>query len=895
MATYYFLNTDLDEDWSNSNNWWDAPSGGSSGYSPTSSDDVVIMGYLTTISSGTADVANMTIEANVQITATVSGTCTVQNFGYLGDGGTINGNVVCTTDGTIGLNNLGATINGNLTFYNNGSTENMGTIYVTGNLYLESNWTGSIESINVSFDAIYAYGYSGTTSNLTTGGNILYSNYPTLYFYDTNFTYDWNYLDAWWVDSGHTQKAAALPSSSQDVYVDSAILYDNSGTATAQDLFVISGSTVDINISVTGTATFNSGSIYGSIPASPAVSMSVSSLVVEDTSDIKGNATVNIGTSASFYDSSNNYGTINGSAYLYDTSSNYGTINGYVEFNGGYNQSTGVIGTAGATVNYPTNRNNYNSGTITGPITYGTYPIFYWYGGSGWNDINAWWTDSAHTTQASYIPDGLDDVVIENSYINMSTSVNNATVETSFGTGGYTFTVNGTITFNNGNLGDTYSAAVVSASVAVFNNSTYITSSSQLGVSNYAEFNDSSYNSGSIYNSNAVVFKDYSSNASGGTVSANAEFYNSSTNAGTISGNATVYSPHTAPFDSGGGNTGTVSGTISYSGYPSRTVYFNGAADGNWNNIANWWDDSSFTIQASYIPMGIISSDDVVISNTVSSNSYGTDPVVSLLTMNSGDIGITITVASAQFNDSSSCSGIITSSDAVGTITFTDLSGNNGTVSTLTGAIIFQDSSYNTGTATTGNGDINIYYPVVIPMGGTLSPGFGASVVYFNYPSYFNDSAGGSPSNDGDWNNSANWWLDSGNTVAAGSVPTETYPGVNVILQTSLGNPSGGTPTAYNLSCGSNSSLSMSGITVIVNGLATFENNGILYTSATITGDALFKDTSTCRGGVISGISTFTLTSAETMINNAYTGTYTGGIEFQYGKGVNGSSILGIV
>lgn len=893
MATYYFLNTDLDEDWSNSNNWWDAPSGGSNGYSPTSSDDVVIMGLLSTV-SGTASVANMIIESNVTLTATVSGTCTVQNFGYLGDGGTINGNVVCTTDGTIGLNNAGATINGNLTFYNNGSTENMGAVYVTGNLYLEANWTGSINSISVSFDAVYAYGYTGTTNNLTTTGDVLYSNYPTLYFYESgSATYNWNTLDGWWVDSGHTQKAAALPTSSQDVYVDSAIYFDSGSSAVAQDLFVTSNMvTFDISISVSGTATFNNGGNYGSNPFSPAVSMSVSSLVVEDTSAIQSNATVNIGTDASFYDTSTNNGTINGSTYLYNTSSNWGTINGYVTFNGGYNQSSGIIGSAGATVNYPTNRNNYNSGTITGPITYGTYPTFYWYGGSGWNDINAWWTDSGHTTQAAYVPESQDDVVIENSYMNTGATVNNATVEASFGTGGNTLTVNGTITFNNGNLGDTFSPAVVSASVAVFNNSTNITSGSQLTVSNYANFNDSSINYGTIYNTNAVSFIDSSSNASGATVSGNAEFYNSSTNAGTISGNATVYSPHAAPFDSGGGNTGTISGTISYSGYPPRTVYFNGAADANWNNIANWWDDSAFTTQSSYTPMGIVSVDTVIISSTVSSNSYGTDPIVSSLTMESGDIGISITIASAQFNNSSTCSGTLTSNDPVGTITFTDLSANNGNVTTLTGEIIFQDSSSNTGFATTGNGNININYPVVIPLGGTLSPGFGASVVYFNYPSYFNDVASGTF--DGNWNNSANWYLDSSNIISAGSTPTETYPGVNVTLQTPVTGSTGGTPTAYNLSL--SSTMYITNTTIIVNGLATFEQGAYLGSSSTITGNALFKNTGYNNGGTISGTVTFDLEAAEIMILNGYDGTYTGGnIEFLYGRGVNGSSILGIV
>lgn len=917
MATYYFLNTDLDEDWANPNNWYN-DAGGSSAANlvPTSSDDVVILSFLSQVTSGSADVTNMTIEANVTITATVSGTCTVQNFGYLGDGGYINGNVVCTTDGVIGLNNNGAYINGNLTFYNNGSTESSGAITVTSNLYLESNWTGSIYNITVSFNAVYSYGYTGTSTNISATSGNLYANYPALYFTSTD--YDWNNLNNnWYVDSGITQKAAALPSSSQDVYLTSNVYFNTGSPAEANNLYVDGNYDLDITVTVSGTATFSNGAEYGTGSGSPAVTLTVSSFVMEDYGSVKENATVTIsGDQAYFYDTSYNIGVISGNTSFYDSSSNAsgGTVSGDANFNNtsinygtaanahfydsSSNGSTGNV-TGTGTAYYPVNRNSFNSGTISF-VSYSGYPTFYWYGGNGnWDDPFAWWTDSGHTTQASYIPSSLDDVVIENSYVNISATVNSATVETNFFTSPYVLTVNGTITFNNGSLGDTYSPAVVSASVAVFNNSTEIrNSSSSLTTTDYVEFNDSSINYGSINSTNPVIFRDSSSNASGGYVTNNADFYDTSTNAGTINGNATVYSPHPAPFDSNGGNTGTVSGTISYSGYSARTVYYGGSTNGDWATLTNWWDNDTFTTQAAYVPDGTVSIDNVVISGNISMVMTGPNPpVVNALTMNSGDISISVTCASAQFNNSSTCSGTLTINDPVGTITFSDVSSNTsmGSVTTLTGEVIFEDSSTNSGMVTTTNGNINIYYPVVIPMGGTLSPGFGASVVYFNYPSYFNDTSSGTF--DGNWNTSANWYLDPSNNISAGSVPTETYPGINVILQTSITNSTGGSPTAYNLSCGVNSSLTLN-VAVIVNGLATFENNGTLGSSATITGNALFKDTSTCQGGIITGTATFTLTSAAEMIYNGYDGTYGMSVTdvlFEYGKGVNGSSILGIV
>lgn len=102
-----------------------------------------------------------------------------------------------------------------------------------------------------------------------------------------------------------------------------------------------------------------------------------------------------------------------------------------------------------------------------------------------------------------------------------------------------------------------------------------------------------------------------------------------------------------------------------------------------------------------------------------------------------------------------------------------------------------------------------------------------------------------------------------------------------------------GSPSANNLSTYGTYPY-VDGLTITVNNLATFSEETYLGSTGTITGNALFENLATNRGGTITGSGTFTLTAAAEMISNGYDGTY-GAIEFKYGKGVNGSSILGLV
>lgn len=894
MATYYFLNTDNDNDWNNPNNWYN-DAGGSSAANlvPSGTDDAVVLA-ICDANTGTwpAYINNLQLSGNMNFNIVVNGLCTISNYGYYGDGGTLTGNVVVSTDGEIGLGGP-ATINGNVTVENNGVI--LGTsISISGNLVVASTFTGSIASsvgVSIGGNLIYNYGFGGTVStSFSITGNTLYANYPALYFYESSSpTYDWNTLNGWWVDNSYTLKAASIPSSSQDAYIRSSI-YFNTGSAQCKDLVVdVGGTTLDISVNVSGTASFSYGASYGSSPSSPAVSLSVSAIVLYDNSSLRGNTTTNIsGDQAYFYNNSYNEGIINGNITINDTATNIGSVYGNAIFNGGYN--TGYI-SGTANVYYPVDRNTFNTGSI-GSFNYSGYPEFFYL------FVGTWYYNSGHNTAAAYTPGGLDDVVIEDSNANLSGyTFNNAILNNSasFYTSSGSLTINNTITFNSSSsLGSIPNTAVVSAAVAIFNDNSFITSGSTLTTSNYTEFNNSSSNIGSLTPS-VAVFRDSSSNTY--YVGGNAEFYDVSTNSGTVTGDAIVHSPHPVPFDGFHGNTGSINGTLSYSGYSNRTVYFiSSGGSTDWANLSNWWTDSGATTQADYVPNADISLDNITVMSNIHSNSGPTSAIVDTITVDNGDISIDITCNSATFIASSTFGSYYTSAvlTQVGnppnnSISFQDLSINYGVLNPSTLPVIFQDNSQNWYSSAIINGNVEVYYPVSLPIGGIANI-FG-TITYINYNTlYYNDTSG---DGDGDWNNPNNWFLDTGNTTHAGSIPTEIYPGVNVVVQHAVTTSSGGSPTAYNLNT-QNTTTYIDGLTIIVNNLATFSEETYLNSEATINGNVLFENLATNRNGIITGTATFTLSSAETMINIGYGGTY-GNIEFKYEKGINGSSILGIV
>ena len=145
----------------------------------------------------------------------------------------------------------------------------------------------------------------------------------------------------------------------------------------------------------------------------------------------------------------------------------------------------------------------------------------------------------------------------------------------------------------------------------------------------------------------------------------------------------------------------------------AATLYFNGAVDGDWATVGNWWLDAGHTEPAGRLPT---SADSVVATASITASGQtvvdftmndpngdawyvlGTLTVTGMATLN-GFAEFVVTLAGdATFNDSSSNNGTVT-----GNATFNDSSSNNGTV---TGNATFNDSSANgidgtvTGTAT---------------------------------------------------------------------------------------------------------------------------------------------------------------------------------------------------
>jgi len=889
MATYYFRGS-VDSNWDTPNNWWDDPSAGNQGFTPSSIDDAVILATLTTASSSTITVNSITINS----------------------GGSISGlsvpvvaNVECANGGTI--EPLGVfTMTGDLLFSGSGSTLNSSAtdyIYIiTGNLSFSGTWSGSVDYINGSGgDTIYYYGYTGTASNLSVVGSVLYAGYPTLYYNNSSADGDWgNYLN-WWVDSGYSQRSANIPGPSDDVYVAGTV---TGGSETVNSATFSGGYTITINLNVTNDVTFIDNNYGDGLSNVGIVANNVYFNSPNGSYSIQASASINFGNECRLTGSSTNSGTIAangnglGATYFDDTSINDGYVgtNPSLPYTVDFSDSSTNLGTVNinTNVNYPVNRNTFNAGTINGAITYVNYPSnFYFYGGNDWNNTSFWWTGSLGTgDNAGYVPGALDTVIIQAapSITANDIYVDNMTIDGPafiLANNSYTVYVTNLLTVQNGSVGDGMTGTNIVSASATFNNASRIWTGSNLTVSAGCSFNGTS-------------------DIDNGSVTGEVYFYDSSTfSGGTITGNATVYSPHPAPLVVGG----TITGSLSYSGYPNRTVYYNGAVDSTWSTVGNWWDDDTYSTPAAYAPDSAISLDHVVISSNITSGTTPAPTVDSMLVKGSADVSIDITCYTATFEDSSTFSyynhtylypqSVLTQVNA-GTvsITFSELSGNYGTIyvadygaaNTNNPPVVFEDGAY-VGGGGAIYGNVHIYYPVDLPYDMTINYG---SVTYFGYTYYFNDSVGASPSNDGDWNNGNNWYLDSANSAGAGNPPTETYPGENVILQTSVTTSTGGSPTAYNLSCGANSSLSITNIGITVNGLATFENGGILGNAATINGHALFKDTSTCQDGSVVYFTTFTLSSAAEMIYNGYNGSYVV-VQFEYGKGVNGSSILGIV
>jgi hypothetical protein len=209
---------------------------------------------------------------------------------------------------------------------------------------------------------------------------------------------------------------------------------------------------------------------------------------------------------------------------------------------------------------------------------------------------------------------------------------------------------------------------------ASFNDSSYNSEGGSINGVNIS-FNDNSYNNGGVNNSyGGTEFNNYSYN--NGTITANTVFNNYSYNNGTINGNAT--------FKDASNNLSVVTGTIS--NLQTAAVIYFGGVNGEWNNVANWYDNFNLTTPAQRLPNP---NDDVVIRKNVTGNT-GVNPTIKNLTISNSFYleGVTINVVNnATFNNDSFNRGII-----IGDVIFNNSTYNQGTT---TGEIIFYDTSEN--------------------------------------------------------------------------------------------------------------------------------------------------------------------------------------------------------
>jgi hypothetical protein len=135
-------------------------------------------------------------------------------------------------------------------------------------------------------------------------------------------------------------------------------------------------------------------------------------------------------------------------------------------------------------------------------------------------------------------------------------------------------------------------------------------------------------------------------------------------------------------------------------GTAAAILYFDGAVDGAWTTVGNWWLDAGHTQAAGRLPAEI---DSVVASATITASGQ-TVVDFTLNDPSEGDffsLSGTLTVTGvATFNGEAV---IVNSGTVTGNATFNDFSSNGGTV---TGNATFNNNSSNGGTVT-GNATFN--------------------------------------------------------------------------------------------------------------------------------------------------------------------------------------------
>ena len=165
---------------------------------------------------------------------------------------------------------------------------------------------------------------------------------------------DWAELGNWWLDSGHTVAAIALPTAGDSV-IATASITSNSGSEPTVVNFTLNevegGPSLGISVTVTGVATFGNNTVFTAGTLTGNATFNGASAHY---GDITGNATFNdssgndggtVTGNATFNDSSQNFSTITGNATFNDSSRNEGTVTGTATFTGGACNDGGTAGT----------------------------------------------------------------------------------------------------------------------------------------------------------------------------------------------------------------------------------------------------------------------------------------------------------------------------------------------------------------------------------------------------------------------------------------------------------------------------------------------------------------------------------------------------------------------
>jgi hypothetical protein len=269
---------------------------------------------------------------------------------------------------------------------------------------------------------------------------------------------------------------------------------------------------------------------------------------------------------------------------------------------------------------------------------------------SAWDTLGNWWNDDAFTDPALAIPANGDTVYLAAEMTSgPSTSV----------TLNHIYVVDSNVDFSGAIGNATFSGNCYNYSIAIGDATFNDNSINYLGtVIGDATFNNDSSNGTLGPNATVIgnaTFNDNSKNDGSGVVTGDATFRDSSRNLGTIEGDATVY------YDGGGGEKpigGFVIGSVTYIGWIYGVYYNNATEDGAWDTIGNWWEDSSFSILATLLP---INDQDVYLCQTMLS---GPTTAVTLnhiyVTGGAFSVNFTNAEGNATFRDSTYNLGTVT-------------------------------------------------------------------------------------------------------------------------------------------------------------------------------------------------------------------------------------------